>query len=315
MTEMTRALIVREPGKIGLKSVQVPTAKSNEATVEVKAISLNRGEVKRALTLSEAGARPGWDISGIVTEAAIDGSGPRVGSRVVGVLPAGAWAEFVRVPTSQLAVLPEKVSFAQAATLPVAGLTALLALRKGGLLLGHKVLVDGASGGVGHYAVQIAAAAGAIVYAHVRTEKHVAMLEPYCNGGVIVAPTLEGARASGPYHLVVDSIGGSALGSALSMLTSSGVCVTFGISESETCTFNSAEFFRATGTSLQGIMMFDEIRRSESASESLAILLRLLELGRLKPQIEIETSWRQAQQIAEQLIARAYTGKAVLHVD
>ncbi len=315
MPEMTRALIVLESGKIGLEQVEVPCAKSNEATVAVKTISLNRGEVKRALTLSEAGVRPGWDISGIVTEGAADGSGPKAGSRVVGVLPTGAWAEIVRVPASQLAVLPDKVSFAQAATLPVAGLTALLALRKGGLLLGHKVLVDGASGGVGHYAVQIAAAAGAIVYAQVRTENHVAMLEPYCSGGVIVAPTLEGARASGPYHLVVDSIGGSALGSALSMLTPSGVCVTFGISESETCTFNSAEFFRATGTSLHGIMMFDEIRRSESASDSLAILLRLLEVGRLKPQIEIETSWRQAQQIAEQLMARAYTGKAVLHVD
>lgn len=315
MPETTRALVVLDTGRIGLKSVQVPAAMPNEATVAVKAISLNRGEVKRALTLSEAGARPGWDIAGIVADAAADGSGPRVGSRVVGVLPAGAWAETIRVPTSQLAVLPDGVSFAQAATLPVAGLTALLALRKGGLLLGHKVLVDGASGGVGHYAVQIAAAAGAIVFAHVRKEEQIAMVEPYCSGGVIVAPTLEGARALGPYHLIVDSIGGSALGAALSMLTQSGVCVTFGISESETCTFNSADFFRATGTSLHGIMMFDEIRRSESASESLGILLRLLEQGRLKPQIEIEASWSQAQPIAEQLMARAYTGKAVLHVD
>lgn len=315
MPKTTRALVVLNEGQIGLQTVEVPSALSNEATILVKAISLNRGEVKRALTLSQAGARPGWDFSGVVETSATDGSGPEVGSRVVGTLSIGAWAETLRVPTSQLALLPDSVSFAQAATLPVAGLTALMALRKGGLLLGRKVLVDGASGGVGHYAVQMAAAAGAVVYAHVRKPEQSAALAPYCNGGVIVAPTLEGAKASGPYHLIVDSIGGSALGAALSMLTNSGACVTFGISESVTCTFNSAEFFRAAGTSLHGVMMWDEIRRGESAAESLSLLVRLIEQGKLAPQIEIEASWSEGQAIAEQLMARAYTGKAVLHVD
>lgn len=315
MNQTTRALVVRSPGLLGLETVEVPAAMPSEATVHVKAISLNRGEVKRALTKSEPGWRPGWDIAGVISEEAADGSGPKVGTRVVGVLPAGAWAETVRVPTSQIAVLPDSVSFAQASTLPVAGLTALLALRKGGFLLGHKVLVDGASGGVGHYAVQLAAAAGAVVYAHVRKSEQATALEPYCSGGVIVAPTLEGAKASGPYHLIVDSIGGGALGAALSMLTRSGVCVTFGVSESETCTFNSADFFRATGTSLHGIMMFDEISRGESASDGLGIMLRLIEQGRLTPHVEIEANWTEAQAIAEQLMARAYTGKAVLHLD
>jgi NADPH:quinone reductase-like Zn-dependent oxidoreductase len=69
-----------------------------------------------------------------------------------------------------VAALPEAVSDAQAATLPVAGLTALHALRQGGLLLGRKVLVDGASGGVGHFACQLAAAAGAFVWGHVRRQ-------------------------------------------------------------------------------------------------------------------------------------------------
>ena len=64
-------------------------------------------------------------------------------------------------PSHAVAALPDKVTDAQAATLPVAGLTALHALRQGGLLLGRKVLVDGATGGVGHLAVQLAATAGA----------------------------------------------------------------------------------------------------------------------------------------------------------
>ncbi len=108
--------------------------------------------------------------------AAADGSGPPVGTRVVGMLATGAWAERIRAPSHAVAALPDAVTDAQAATLPVAGLTALHALRQGGLLLGRKVLVDGATGGVGHLAMQLAATAGAEVYGHVRRADQKAMI-------------------------------------------------------------------------------------------------------------------------------------------
>ena len=91
------------------------------------------------------------------------------------------------------------VTDAQAATLPVAGLTALHALRQGGLLLGRKVLVDGATGGVGHLAVQLAAAAGAEVYGHVRRAEQAAMIREWCGDRVIVAADLRAAASSGPF--------------------------------------------------------------------------------------------------------------------
>src|SRR5207237_8120600 len=92
----------------------------------------------------------------------------KVGERVVGFLPEGAWAQRVVVPKNALAELPDKVTFSQAATFPVAGLTALHALGKGGPLLGKRVLVTGATGGVGDFAVQLARLAGAHVTASVR---------------------------------------------------------------------------------------------------------------------------------------------------
>src|SRR2546428_2441923 len=157
-----RAVVVdpSAPERLVIRDFDYPSASPSGALVRVKAVSLNRGEVRTAFN-AEAGLRPGWDLAGIVEQQAADGSGPRTGSRVVGMLHSGAWAEVVAVPTTILAEIPESVSFAQAATLPVAGLTALWALERGGMLLDRLVLITGASGGVGQFACQIARQAGA----------------------------------------------------------------------------------------------------------------------------------------------------------
>jgi NADPH:quinone reductase-like Zn-dependent oxidoreductase len=162
MPQTIRAIVVDSaaPGRLAIKPVELRDPDRDEVGVRVTAISLNRGETRRALQQAEPGWRPGWDFAGIVETEARDGSGPKAGTRVVGLLPSGAWAERVNCRSHAVAALPDAVSDAQAATLPVAGLTALHALRQGGLLLGRKVLVDGATGGVGHLACQLARAAG-----------------------------------------------------------------------------------------------------------------------------------------------------------
>src|SRR5437868_315558 len=156
------------PERLVIREVASPTPSPSEALVRVKSISLNRGEVRTASN-ADAGWRPGWDFAGTVEQQASDGSGPHAGSRVVGMLSSsGAWAEVVAAPTTVLAEIPEGVTFAQAATLPVAGLTALWTLEHGGLLLNKRVLINGASGGVGHLACQLARQAGARVVGVVR---------------------------------------------------------------------------------------------------------------------------------------------------
>ena len=316
MPQSVRAVVV-DPShrdKLTLQPVELPPAASGDVTVRVTAISLNRGEVNRALSSSEAGARPGWDFSGVIETAAADGSGPPVGTRVVGMLSTGAWAERLRAPSHAVAALPDGVSDAQAATLPVAGLTALHALRQGGLLLGRKVLVDGATGGVGHLAIQLAATAGAEVYAHVRRAEQKTMVADWCGDRVIIAPDLRAAASSGPYHLILDSVGGSALSAALTMLQPSGTCVTFGISEAPTTTFESGAFFRQGGVKLYGLILFHELRTVEPAGAGLAVLAREVARARLRPHIEIEAPWTDIAAIARRLIAREFVGKAVLHV-
>src|SRR5262249_50482535 len=110
-----RAVVVDPvaPGRLVIQPVPAPVPDRGGAIVRVRRISLNGGEVRRS-TMADKGWRPGWDLAGHVEKAAADGSGPKVGARVVGLLPEGAWAERVVVPTHALAELPEKVTFSQA---------------------------------------------------------------------------------------------------------------------------------------------------------------------------------------------------------
>ena len=316
MPHTIRAVVVdpAAPGRLAIKPVALRDPDRDEVAVRVTAISLNRGETRRAVQQAEAGWRPGWDFAGVVETAAADGSGPAAGTRVVGILPSGAWAERVNCRSHAVAALPDAVSDAQAATLPVAGLTALHALRQGGLLLGRKVLVDGATGGVGHLACQLALAAGAVVWGQARREEQRARVAEWCGGRVVVGRDLAAAKAEGPYWLILDSLGGSALSAALGMLAPNGTCVTFGISEAATANVESRGFFGTGGARLYGLTLFHELMSVERGGIGLALLAAEIAAGRLKPQIAVEAGWNEVGAIARRLIDRDFTGKAVLHV-
>ena len=307
-----RAVVVdpEAPGRLVIRPVPDPTPDRGEAVVRVKAISLNRGEVRRA-GMAAAGWRPGWDLAGTVERAAADGSGPLVGARVVGLLPEGAWAERVVVPTHALAGLPDKVTFSQAATFPVAGLTALYGLAKRGQILARRVLVTGATGGVGDFAVQLARLSGAHVTAVVRRADQVAAVRQWGAHEVVVGEEIPPAPK---YDLVLDSVGGRTLGTALVALERGGVAVTLGVSASAEVTFDARTFFVGGRATLYGFYLFVEVG-AQPAGEGLRRLAELVAGGQVSPHVSLERPWAEVAQVAQDLIARRFPGKAVLTLE
>jgi NADPH:quinone reductase-like Zn-dependent oxidoreductase len=299
--------------RIVLREVPPPVAGQSEAIVQVASTSLNYGEVRRALTAAATGFRPGWDVAGTIMQAAADGSGFPAGTRVVGFVEGGAWSEQIAVASRALAKIPDAVTFAQAATLPVGGLTAYYALAQGGLLLAKKVLIAGASGGVGHLACQMARHSGATVIGAARRADVAAQIREDGAHEVAIGEGLSAAGQFGPFDVILESVGGDALGQALALLGPDGVCITFGESAGKPAAFDPRPFFRVGGARLYGLFMYEEVQRHPPAI-ALGRLLDCVAAQRLKPRITVEADWTDIAAVARQLLNRKITGKAVIHM-
>jgi NADPH:quinone reductase-like Zn-dependent oxidoreductase/ketosteroid isomerase-like protein len=296
-----RAVVAVDTGAVELAEVDEVRPGEGEMLIEVAAFSINRGETFQ-LEQPRDGWRPGKDVAGRVLEAAEDG--PPVGSRVVAHLPHSGWAERVTASAAQVAVLPDTISFEQAAALPLAGLTALRLLRTAGSVIGRRILLTGASGGVGHYFTELAAGAGAEVTAVVSSSARGARLLELGAEDLVY----DVADARGPFDVVLESVGGESLPAALSKLAPGGDLIWFGQASRQPVTLDFFDFF--TAAEAARIRHFHYVHGRDD--EDLATLVRLVSSGRLHSELGRVEDWSRTDAVLDDLRSRRIRGNAVL---
>jgi NADPH:quinone reductase len=303
--------IINTPGgpePVAIREIAEPEPKPNEALVAVQAFSLNRGEL-RLFQARPEGWRPGQDIAGIVLRAAADGSSPPAGARVVGLCDWHGWAERAAVPSHRIAPIADTVSFAAAASLPVAGLTALRTLRHGAPLLAKRVLITGAAGGVGNLAVQLAARSGARVTAVVGSAERARVVEGL--GAAEIVTDIEQAR--GRFALILEAAGGRSLKAAIDRVEAKGTVVIFGNSSGEPTEIDFRVFGEHQNARIQAFHYFT-CESEDRFAPDLALLASLIADGSLRPVVS-EYDWREINRVGPLLRERQIAGKAVFHIE
>jgi NADPH:quinone reductase-like Zn-dependent oxidoreductase len=209
-------------GKIlEIKNLEQPSPKDNEVLIQVRAASVN------PLDWRLKNERPGVDVAGEIVAVGSTVTQFKPGDAVFGG-GKGAFAEYACAREAKLALKPDSVTFEQAAAVPIAGLTALQALRdKGHLQLGQKVLINGAAGGLGTFALQIAKSFGANVTG-VCSTKNIEMVRSLGADRVIDYTREDFAQGSERYDLLLDNVGNRALSAMRRVLSPNGKCVIAG---------------------------------------------------------------------------------------
>ena len=227
------------PEVISFETVEKPVPEDNEVLVRVQSAAVNpldwhymRGSPYLMRMSSGIGApsdpRMGVDYAGVVEAVGAEVTRFAPGDRVFGGRN-GAYAEYLVVPEDRgIATMPPDISFEDAAAVPIAALTALQALRdKGRVQAGDKVLINGASGGVGTYAVQIAKALGAEVHG-VCSTRNVEMVQSLGADRVWDYKKENYTESNEQYDVIVDMVGNHSIGTNRSVMKDDGILIMVG---------------------------------------------------------------------------------------
>jgi NADPH:quinone reductase-like Zn-dependent oxidoreductase len=204
-----------------IKDLEQPVPRDNEVVIRVCAASVN------PLDWRMKSRRPGVDVAGQVAAVGRRATQFKPGDAVFGVCK-GAFAEYACAPEDKFVRKPESVSFDDAAAVPIAGLTAMQGLRdKGHLQPGQKVLINGASGGVGTFAVQIAKSYGADVTG-VCSTRNLDLVRSIGADHVIDYTKEDFTKGEQRYDLILDNVGTQPLSGFRRVLVPKGICVMIG---------------------------------------------------------------------------------------
>lgn len=313
-----KAYILKEAGgteNLQLVEIPKPALKSGEVLVKVKAISINPIDVNArahegVLSWIFQEQRPvilGWDISGIVVEVGSGDSPFKNGDEVFGMVnflgSGNAYAEYVAVPAEHLSLKPSETPFTEAAGATLAALTALQAIKAGNVKAGDKVLIHGASGGVGHYAVQIAKSLGAIVTGtsslqgkdfviSLGADKHV----DYQSQGF--------EEAGNDFDFVLDTVQGETLTRSIAIVKKGGTIITI---PSYTIPESDQQLAKEKGVNLSFLMVSSNGNDMRSLSD-------LLSSGKLKTYVQETFSFENMDKAHKRLESGKVKGKVIVEV-
>ena len=332
-TERMRAVVITSHGGVEtleVRGVERPVAAGERVRVRVRAAALNRADLlqRRGLYPAPPGVPagiPGLEFAGEVEQLGGDATRWQVGQRVFGITGGGAQAEYVVVPESALAAVPENLSWTEAAAVPEAFITAHDALfTQGRLASGESVLVHAAGSGVGLAAIQLVRAAGATAYGTARTlEKLERAREFGLSEGtavvgdeprLFVAAVREWTTGAG-VDLVLDLVGASYFAANLEAVAVRGRLLLVGTMGGTTTTIDFGlvigKRLRLAGTVLRS-------RSTEEKARATRLFARhvvpLLARGAVRPVLDRTYPLDEVRAAHERLEANQSFGKIVLNV-
>ncbi len=298
-----------------------PRIGKSEVLIQVRAAGMDRGTwhlmvgkpyIMR-LALGFKGPKnpvPGLDVAGTVVEIGAAVTRFKVGDEVFGISK-GSFAEYACAREDKLALKPAKLSFTQAAVVGVSGLTALQALRDAGKVkAGQRVLITGASGGVGSYAVQLAKSFGAIVTGVCSTAK-LERVRALGASHVIDYTKEDFASGDERYDLIIDIAGNSPLKRLRQVLTPTGTIVFVGGEDGGALT---GGMDRQLGALIRGLFSKQRyvMKPPNENAADLEVLAQLAEAGKFTPAIDSTWPLAQVPEAMRQLVAGRVTGKLAI---
>jgi NADPH:quinone reductase-like Zn-dependent oxidoreductase len=310
------------PDALELKDIDKPVITDDAVLVKVRAAAVGKGDWLTVRGLPYIARMryglpkpkhpvPGFDVAGHIEAVGPNVAQLQPGDEVFGWCD-GSFADYASVPQSQLARKPTNLSFEQAAAVPISGFAALQALRDtGGVQPGQRVVVIGASGGVGSFAVQLAKAFGAEVTGVCSTNS-VDLVRSIGADQVIDYTQQDFTRTGRRYDLILEMAGNRSLADLRRALTPKGTLVLVGGS--------GGRWFMGTGRTLRAVLVSPFVGQrlrsflSKPRGEDLEVLKELIEAGKLTPVIDRTFPLSETAEAIRYVGERSTQGKTVITV-
>lgn len=309
------------PEVLQLKEIEKPIPKEDEVLLQLHAAAVNPLDWRRMraepflVRLSEGLLRPndlilGADVAGQVVAVGDKVTDFRIGDRVYGETSAGGFAEYSAVAAEKLTLVPENLTCAQAAAVPVAAFTALQGLRKGQIQAGERVLINGASGGVGTFAVQMAKAFGAEVTG-VCSKRNMELVRSIGADHVIDYTAEDFTKLGIQYDLIYDAVGNYSVAAYQRALQPQGSCVVAGFT---TLGHLFQVMLLGAWVSKRGGRQVGLQGMAQPNQADLRTITEMLETGKIRPVIDREYPLAEAAEAIRYVETKHARGKVIITI-